>query len=131
MPINNYFMQKIDKASIYIKYQTSGFILIYCFITYKQLFYAKIDKASIYIRYQTSGFILIYCFIRNKSKYGGRRANCILYIIPTDMFSIFLISAKSNDITEKFAKSILVQKIAYTSIYDSTMSHKQFELKNK
>ena len=28
MPINNYFMQKLDKTSIYIKYQTSEFILI-------------------------------------------------------------------------------------------------------
>ena len=49
--------------------------------------------------------------------------------------SIFLIqSAKYtsvNDITKKFVKSILAQKIAYTSIYDSTMSHKQFEIKNK
>ena len=47
------------------------------------------------------------------------------------MFSVFLMSAKSNDITKKFVKSILVQKIAYTSIYDSTMSPKQFEIKNK
>ena len=44
---------------------------------------------------------------------------------------IFLIFAKSNDITKKFVKSILVQKIAYTSIYESTMSPKQFEIKNK
>ena len=47
------------------------------------------------------------------------------------MFSIFLISAKSNDIAKKFVKSILVQKIAYASIYDSNMSHEQFEIKNK
>ena len=46
------------------------------------------------------------------------------------MFSIFLISAKSNDITKKFVKSIIVQKIAYTSIYDSIMSPEQFEIKN-
>ena len=26
------FYAKIDKTSIYIKYQTSGFILVYCFI---------------------------------------------------------------------------------------------------
>ena len=32
---------------------------------------------------------------------------------------------------KKFVKSILVQKITYTSIYDSTMSPKQFEIKNK
>ena len=47
------------------------------------------------------------------------------------MFSIFLISAKSNDITKKFVKSIIEQKIAYTSIYDSIMSPKKFEIKNK
>ena len=47
------------------------------------------------------------------------------------MFSIILISAKSNDITKKFVKSILVQKIAYTSIYDNIMSPEMFEIKNK
>ena len=47
------------------------------------------------------------------------------------MFSIFLISTKSNDITKKLIKSILVQKIAYTSIYDSIMSPEHFEIKNK
>ena len=35
MPINNYFMQNNRKTSIYIKYQSSGFILIYCFIRNK------------------------------------------------------------------------------------------------
>ena len=40
MPINNYFMQKIDKASIYIKYQTSGFILICCFFRNKSKYIA-------------------------------------------------------------------------------------------
>ena len=52
-----------------------------------------------------------------------------------DIFSIFfLISAKSNDITNKFnkfVKSILVQKIAYTSIYDIITSPGYFEIKNK
>ena len=33
-----------------------------------------------------------------------------------------IISAKSNDITNMFVKSILVQKIVYTSIYDIIMS---------
>ena len=47
------------------------------------------------------------------------------------MFSIFLISAKSNDNTKKFVKSIIVQKIAHTSIDDSIMSPKQFEIKDK
>ena len=39
--------------------------------------------------------------------------------------------AKSNDITNNFVTSILVQKIAYTSIYDIIMSPEHFELKNK
>ena len=34
------------------------------------------------------------------------------------MFSLFMTSAQSNDITNIFVKSILVQKIAFTSIYD-------------
>ena len=46
------------------------------------------------------------------------------------VFDIF-IYAKSNDITKNFVKSILVQKIAYTSIYDSIMSPEHFEIKNK
>ena len=48
-----------------------------------------------------------------------------------DMCSIFFISAKSNDITNIVVKSILVQKIAYTSIYDIIMSPEQFEIKKK
>ena len=47
-----------------------------------------------------------------------------------DMVSIFLISAKSNDITNMFVKSILVQKIAYTLIYDISMSPEHFEILN-
>ena len=46
------------------------------------------------------------------------------------VFEIF-ISAKSNDITNMFVKSILVQKIAYTSIYDIIMSPEHFEIQNK
>ena len=46
-----------------------------------------------------------------------------------DMFSICLISAKSNDITNILVKSILVQKIAYTSIYDIIVSPEHFEIK--
>ena len=99
MPINNYFMQKIDNTSIYIKYQTSR-------------------------------FILIYFLIRNKSKYSSWRAQRVLYVIPTDMFSIHLISARSNDIANISVKSILLQKIAYTSIYDIIMSPEHFEIKN-
>ena len=40
---------------------------------------------------------------------------------------VVLMSAKSNDIT----KSILVQKIAYSSIYDIIMSPEHFEIKSK
>ena len=46
------------------------------------------------------------------------------------VFDIFD-STKSNDITKKFVKSILVQKIACASIYDSIMSPEQFEIKKK
>ena len=44
---------------------------------------------------------------------------------------IFLISAKSYDISNMFVKSILVQKIALTSIWDIIMSPEHFEIKNK
>ena len=47
------------------------------------------------------------------------------------MVSIFLISAKSNDITNIFVKSILVQKIACSSIYVIVVSPEHFEIKNK
>ena len=47
------------------------------------------------------------------------------------MFSIFSISAKSNDIKNMFVKSILVQKIAFTSIYDIIMSPEHFEIQIK
>ena len=53
------------------------------------------------------------------------------YVIPLDMFSLFLTSAKSNDNTSIFVKSILVQKIVYISIYDIAMSPQHFEIKNK
>ena len=44
---------------------------------------------------------------------------------------VFMTSAKSNDITNIFVKSILVQKTAFTSLYDITMSPEHFEIKNK
>ena len=47
-----------------------------------------------------------------------------------DMCLIFLISAKYNDILNNFVKSILVQKIALTSIEDIFMSPEHFEIKN-
>ena len=40
-------------------------------------------------------------------------------------------SAKSYDISIIFVKSILVQKIALTSIYDKSMPPEHFEIKNK
>ena len=48
-----------------------------------------------------------------------------------DMFSIFLFSAKSNDIIFFLVKSILVQKIANTSIYDNITFPEHFEIKFK
>ena len=47
------------------------------------------------------------------------------------MLKLVLSSAKSYDITDTFVKSILVQKIVHTSIYDSIMSPEHFEIKNK
>ena len=47
------------------------------------------------------------------------------------MLKLFLTSTKSNDITNIFVKSTLVQKIVYTSIHDNTMSPEHFEIKNK
>ena len=44
---------------------------------------------------------------------------------------VVLTSAKSNDITNIFVKSILVQKIAFTSIYDMSMSPEHFEIRTK
>ena len=43
------------------------------------------------------------------------------------VFVVFT-SAKSNDVTNIFVKSILVQKFAYTSIYDTVMSPGHFEI---
>ena len=54
-----------------------------------------------------------------------------MYVIPLDMLKLFLTSAKSNDFTNIFVKSIIAQKIAFTSIYDITMSPEHFEIKNK
>ena len=47
------------------------------------------------------------------------------------MFSIFFISAKSNDFINIFVKSIFVQEIAKTSIYDIIITPVHFEIKNK
>ena len=44
---------------------------------------------------------------------------------------VVLTSAKSNDITNNFAKSNFVQKIVYTSTYDIIMSPEYFKIKNK
>ena len=50
---------------------------------------------------------------------------------PHGRVLVILISAKSNDISNIFVKSIPVQKIALTSIYDISMSPEHFEIKNK
>ena len=50
---------------------------------------------------------------------------------PHGHVSIVFISAKSNDITNFYVKSILVQKIAKPSIYDTVMSPEHFEIRNK
>ena len=44
---------------------------------------------------------------------------------------IVLISAKSNDITNMYLKSIIVQKIAFSSIFDIIISPDYFEIKSK
>ena len=50
---------------------------------------------------------------------------------PLDTFSLFFTSAKSNDIRNILIKSVFVQKMAYTYIYDISMSPEHFEIKNK
>ena len=47
------------------------------------------------------------------------------------VFSLIWASAESNDITNFFVKTNLVQKIALTSTYDISMSLEHFEIKNK
>ena len=47
-----------------------------------------------------------------------------------NVFDIFYFR-EYNDIKNIFVKSILVQKIAYTSLYDSIMSYKHFEIKKE
>ena len=54
-----------------------------------------------------------------------------MYVIPLDMLKLFLTSAKSIDITNIFVKSILVQTIAFTSIFDITVPLEHFEIRNK
>ena len=43
----------------------------------------------------------------------------------------YVFAAESNGITHISVKSILVQKIAYSSIYDIIMFTEHFEIKNK
>ena len=50
---------------------------------------------------------------------------------PRTCFRYCFISEKSNYITNIFVKSILVQKIVVTSIYNIIMSPEHFEIKNK
>ena len=47
------------------------------------------------------------------------------------MVSLLSTSAKSNEMANIFLKSIPVQKIAYSSIYDTFMPTEHFEVKNK
>ena len=44
---------------------------------------------------------------------------------------VVLTSAKSNDITNIFVRSVPVQKMSNTSIYDIIMSPEHFEIKKK
>ena len=44
---------------------------------------------------------------------------------------VVLTSEKSNDISTIFVKSILLQKIVYTSICDITMSSEYSKIRNK
>ena len=52
-------------------------------------------------------------------------------IFPWTCFSLSVASAKSNDITNIFVKSILVQECPETSPYDIIMVSEHFEIKNK
>ena len=47
------------------------------------------------------------------------------------MLKLFLTCAKPNDITNILSKSILVQKMAYVSIYEIIMSPEHFEIRTK
>ena len=55
---------------------------------------------------------------------------CPVFHSPGHMF-VVLMSAKSNDITNMYLKSIIAQKIVFSSIYDITMSPEHFEIKSK
>ena len=48
-----------------------------------------------------------------------------------EMFSIHLISAKSNDITQIFLKSILYINLCRAPLYEDFMSAEHFEIKNE
>ena len=96
MPINNYFMHKIDKTSMFIR------IYSYIFVSSK-------------IHQNIASEVL--------------NASCNSY--PWTCVRYFFITAKSNDITNIFVMSILIQKIAYTSIYDIIMFPEHFEIKKK
>ena len=101
MPINNYLMHQN------IKYPSTPSII------HKDLFWYYTVSSEI-----------------NKKK-SSWRAYCVRYVIPLDMVSLFLMSAKSNVITNIFLKSILVRKISYSSIYDISMSPEHSEKQNK
>ena len=85
---------------------------------YIQLFNAKIDTnpSTSSIKHQD-----LFCYIvlsEINQRIAVEALNAFYMSFPwTCYILIFLISAKSNDITNMFVKSILAQKIAYTSIY--------------
>ena len=58
---------------------------------------------------------------------AGLNASCMSFL---GHVFVILTSAKSKDITNFFVKSILVQKISKSSIYD-IMSPEHFEIKKK
>ena len=97
---------------------------------YKQLFRTKIDKhpSTSSIKHQDLFCCIVLSEIIKNIAVEGLNASSMSH---TDMFSIILISAKSNDITNIFVASIIVQKIAYTSIHDIIMPPVHFETKNK
>ena len=80
MPINDYFMQKIDKRP----YPPS-------------------------IKYQVLFWYIVSSEMNQNMAVEGLNASCMSF--PWTRFSLFLASAESNDNTNFFVKTNLVQKI--------------------
>ena len=80
---------------------------------YKQLFYAKqVKHQSTQSIKHSNVFRYHIVYIEINQNIAGEGLNCVLNVIPLDMFFVGLVSAKSKDITHFFVKTILVQKIA-------------------